>query len=95
MSFVIFPSRIFFPLARTFFLRRLANHLFCKSLVRPASESSRCVSCDLLQRYKSDVTKTPKSWFCTEKYPVCSSHDSFYRDIDDRYRGGPNMVKNV
>lgn len=93
MSCVIFPSRTFFPLAKTFFLRTLANDLFSKSLVRPASASSWCVSCDLLQRHRSDVTKTQKSWFCTEKYPVCSSYDSFYREMNERYRGGPNMEK--
>lgn len=83
MSCVICPRRIFFPLARTFFLKKLANDLFSKSFVRPASASSLYVCRDLLQRHRSGVTKTPNSWFCTQKYPVCTSPDRFYRDIDE------------
>lgn len=84
MSCVIFPSRTFFPLARTFFLRTLANDLFSKSLVRPASASSWCVSCDLLQRHRSDVTKTQKSWFCTEKYPDVQTPQTLLSNTDFR-----------
>lgn len=83
MSRVLFPTRTFFPLARTFFLKKLANDLFSKSFVRPASASSLYVCRDLLQRHRSDVTKTPNSWFCTQKYPVCTSPDRFYRDIGE------------